>query len=141
MLMTEPTDAGYSPWEMIGRREPALPLFASSCEVLPLVTIDDLSWFVYLYPLRILSAFDPRSLLHPMGRLVEPFVQFRARKRREIVMRRMMAAEGVGMTPDQAAWIARQFITIIAWLSMPAGMRTSCGLSWRLSKRPISISN
>jgi hypothetical protein len=72
--------------------------------------LNDLLWFLYLYPLRALSAFDPRILIHPIGRLAEPFVQFRSRKRREMVTRRMLAAQGAGMTPDQAPRIAREFI-------------------------------
>lgn len=71
---------------------------------------NDLLWFLYLYPLRMLSAFGPRSLIHPIGRMAMPFVQLRARKRRELVARRMLAAQGVGMTPDRARQMARQFI-------------------------------
>ena len=82
----------------------------SDPETLPLLAGNDLLWFLYLYPLRVLSAFDPRILIHPIGRLAEPFIQFRSRKRREMVMRRMLAAQGAGMTRDQAPRIARQFI-------------------------------
>jgi lauroyl/myristoyl acyltransferase len=82
----------------------------SDSEALPLLAGNDLLWFLYLYPLSVLSAFDPRILIHLIGRLAEPFVQFRARKRREMVMRRVLAAQGAGMMRDQAPRIARQFI-------------------------------
>src|SRR5580692_5511944 len=74
----------------------------SDSEALPLLAGNDLLWFLYLYPLSVLSAFDPRILIHLIGRLAEPFVQFRARKRREMVMRRVLAAQGAGMMRDQA---------------------------------------
>jgi lauroyl/myristoyl acyltransferase len=96
--------------DLSSQRAPASPPVVSSSDPLPLLTINDLLWFLYLYPLRILSAFDPRSLIHPIGRLAEPFVQFRARKRREAVLRRMLAAQDAGMTRDQAPRIARQLI-------------------------------
>jgi KDO2-lipid IV(A) lauroyltransferase len=94
----------------LGQFDPASTPSASSSDALPLLTVNDLLWFLYLDPLRTLSAFDPRSLLHPIGRLAEPFIQFRSRKRREMVMRRILAALGAGITRDQAPRIARQFI-------------------------------
>jgi lauroyl/myristoyl acyltransferase len=79
-------------------------------DALPLLAVNDLLWFLYLYPLRVLSAFDPRILIHPIGRLAQPIVQFRSRKRREMVMRRMLAAQGAGVTRYQAPRIARAFV-------------------------------
>jgi Kdo2-lipid IVA lauroyltransferase/acyltransferase len=76
----------------------------------PLLAVNDLLWFLYLYPLRVLSAFDPRILIHPIGRLAQPFVQFRSRKRRKMVMRRMLAAQGAGVTQYEAPRISREFI-------------------------------
>jgi len=96
--------------DLISQRAPASPPPAPSSDALPLLRVNDLLWFLYLYPLRTLSALDPRSLIHPIGRLAEPFVQFRSRKRREMVMRRMLSAQGAGITRDQAPRIARQFI-------------------------------
>ena len=62
-------------------------------DTVPLLAVNDLLWFLYLYPLRVLSAFDPRILIHPIGSLAEPFVQFRSRKPREMVMHRMGTIE------------------------------------------------
>jgi lauroyl/myristoyl acyltransferase len=74
------------------------------------LTVNDLLWFLYLYPLRMLSVVGGRGLIHGIGRLAEPFVQFLARERRNLVMRRMLAAQCAGITQDQALKIARQFI-------------------------------
>lgn len=79
-------------------------------DAVPLLAVNDLLWFVYLYPLRVLSAFDPRILIHPIGRLAQPLVQFRSRGRRETVMHRMLAAQGAGVTRYEAPRISREFI-------------------------------
>ncbi|HEV2202156.1 MAG TPA: lysophospholipid acyltransferase family protein [Bryobacteraceae bacterium] len=101
---------GDSPVDLDSQRAPASPVVASGSDPLPIVTVADLLWFFYLYPLRTLSAFGPPGLIHSIGSLALPFVQLRARKRREKVMRRMLAAQGVGMTPDRARRTAREFI-------------------------------
>ena len=72
----------------------------------PLLTIDDLLWFLYLYPLRILSAIAPRRFLYPFGKLS----WFRARKRRDVAARRMLKARRPGMSDDQIRHIAERFL-------------------------------
>ena len=72
----------------------------------PLVTFDDLLWFLYLYPLRILSAISPRRLLHSIGKLS----WFRARKRRDLASRRMLKAKCPGIPRDQMQHIAGKFL-------------------------------
>jgi KDO2-lipid IV(A) lauroyltransferase len=72
----------------------------------PLLTVDDLLWFLYLYPLRILSAISPRSLLYSIGRLS----WFRARKRRDAAARRMLKAQCPGIPRDQIQRIAGKFL-------------------------------
>jgi KDO2-lipid IV(A) lauroyltransferase len=58
----------------------------------------------------MLPALGPPGLTHFIGGLALPFIQLRARKRREMVARRMLAAQGVGVTPHGAPRMARQFI-------------------------------
>ena len=72
----------------------------------PLLTIDDLLWFLYLYPLRILSAIAPRRFLYPFCKLS----WFRARKRRDVAARRMLKARRPGMSDDQIRHIAERFL-------------------------------
>ncbi len=110
MAETKSGEIASSPLDLSGPCAPASALSASESDALPLLTVDDILWFLYLYPLRSLSAFDPGSLIHPIGRLAEPFVQLRSRKRAEMVTDRMLAAQGTGITRDQAPRIARQFI-------------------------------
>lgn len=72
----------------------------------PLITIDDLLWFLYLYPLRVLSAISPRSLLYSIGKLS----WFRARKRRDAAARRILKAQCPGIPRDQIQHIAGKFL-------------------------------
>ena len=76
---------------------------------MPLSTVNDLLWFLYLFPLRLLSAVGPRGLLYRIGRLAEPLVQFHWRRRREKAIG--WIASACCCTPDQAARIARQSIS------------------------------
>src|SRR5579863_7708393 len=83
------------------RTTPSIPTGAE-----PLLTVDDLLWFLYLYPLRILSAIGPRSLLYAIGRLS----WFRARRRSEAAARRMLSARCSGIPRDQIPHIAGKFL-------------------------------
>lgn len=96
----------------------------------PLLTLRDLSWFLYLYPIRLLSAAGPAALLYPLARIVPLY----ARKRCESAARRMLAASGSGITSDQAPAIARKFLAnssvrmlddlLLSWPSFPG--RLNC---------------
>jgi len=83
----------------------------ATAEVVPLFTLKDLLWFLYLYPFRVFSKLASRGLLYQIGKLGEPLVQFRSRERRKTAARRMLAATGSGITPDQAPQIARRFVS------------------------------
>jgi KDO2-lipid IV(A) lauroyltransferase len=72
----------------------------------PLVTLDDLFWFVYLYPLRILSALGFHQFLYRLGGLF----QFRVERRAVLVARRILAAASAGITGYQAPDIARRML-------------------------------
>jgi lauroyl/myristoyl acyltransferase len=97
----------------------------------PLLTVDDLLWFLYLYPLRVLSAIGPRSLLYSIGRLS----RFRARKRVDMAVRRMLNAPCAGIPRDQIPQIAGQMLAnsavrmlddlIISWPSFPRKLHCS----------------
>ena len=72
----------------------------------PLLTLDDLFWLVYLYPLRILSALGFHQLLYRLGGLF----QFRVERRAVLVARRILAAASAGITGYQAPDIARRML-------------------------------
>jgi Kdo2-lipid IVA lauroyltransferase/acyltransferase len=76
----------------------------------PLCTVYDLLLFLYLYPLRFFAAFASRDLLYALGRLGEPFLQFRSREWKKRVMRRMLAVHGSGITPERAPRVASQLV-------------------------------
>ncbi len=108
-----------SPGHLIGRRGRAAPL----------LTLDDLFWLLYLYPLRILSAFFPRSLIFSFSKLLE----LRARPRRDVAVRRMVAANCNGIARERFARIAEGFLAnsairmlddlIISWPSSRKKLR------------------
>ena len=97
----------------------------------PIVTVDDFLWFLYLYPRRILAAVAPRSLRYPIGRLS----WFRARKRSEVVARRVRNAECTGIPKDQISRIAAAFLAnsairmlddlVVSWPSSLRRLRCS----------------
>jgi len=97
----------------------------------PLITVDDLFWFLYLYPLRILSAFVPRRPMHWIGRLFG----FCVRRRRDGVAHRMLAAQPAGIPGDHLQRIAGKFLAnsairmmddlVISWPSFPRKLRCS----------------
>jgi len=70
------------------------------------VTLDDLLWFLYLYPLRLLAALGFQKLIYGLGRLF----QFRVEQRVEVVAGRMLAARTAGITSDAAPAIARRML-------------------------------
>jgi lauroyl/myristoyl acyltransferase len=98
---------------------------------IPLFTVDDLLWFLYLYPLRMLSAFCPQELMYWMGRLF----QFRAAKRRDMAARRMFTAPCTGIARDQLPHIAAKFLAnsavrmlddlVLSWPSLPRKLHCS----------------
>jgi lauroyl/myristoyl acyltransferase len=49
---------------------------------LPLVTLHDLLWLLYLYPLQLMAIVLPRWFLYAIGKLSDPVVQFQARQRK-----------------------------------------------------------
>lgn len=77
----------------------------SSFHKAPFITLDDLLWFVYLYPLRILAALGFPKLIYALGSLF----QFRVKQRTEMVARRILAARSAGITGD-AGRIARRML-------------------------------
>jgi KDO2-lipid IV(A) lauroyltransferase len=82
------------------------PAQGSSFHRAPLLTLDDLFWFVYLYPLRILSRLGFQDFLYRLGGLF----QFRGNQRAELVARRILAARTAGIPRDEAPGIARRML-------------------------------
>jgi lauroyl/myristoyl acyltransferase len=89
-----------------------LPARVASCtpwQTLPLVTLNDLLWLLYLYPMRWLAAVAPRSVLYAIGRLADPLVQFHARKRKAKGI--PWIAQACRTTPDRAIKIASRSLS------------------------------
>jgi len=76
---------------------------------LPLVTLNDLLWLLYLYPIRLLARFLPRWSLYAIGKLSDPIVQFHARRRKARAV--PWIAEACHTTPRDAARIASQSLS------------------------------
>src|ERR1700761_2178824 len=70
----------------------------------PFLTLDDLFWFLYLFPLRMLSGLGLEPLLHGLGELF----QFRVVQRAELTARRIRTANAI--PEDQAPAIARRML-------------------------------
>ncbi|HEY1205752.1 MAG: lysophospholipid acyltransferase family protein [Bryobacteraceae bacterium] len=127
VLMSGTTKPGDSPRRLPGRSEPSAPSF----ERLPLFTADDLLWFLYLYPLRVLAAFGPQGLLYSIARLFP----FRARKRRDMAARRMLTGQCAGIARARVPRIAGNFLAnsairmlddlVLSWPSCPKKLRCS----------------
>jgi len=131
VLMSGATKPGDSSRHLLNRREPAAPPSSPSFDGAPFLTVDDLLWFLYLYPLRALSAFVPQALIYSIGRLF----QFRARKRRDMATRRMLTTQCAGIARDQVPQIADDFLAnsairmlddlVLSWPSFPRKLRCS----------------
>ncbi len=86
---------------------PARP--ASNTASTPLVTLNDLLWLLYLYPIRLLAIFLPRWLLYALGGLSDPIVQLHARHRKAKAA--PWIAQACGVTPSEALRIAGQSLS------------------------------
>ena len=91
------------------RSDARLAVSRSQADRAPLLTLHDVLWLLYLYPLWLVSAFVPHAWLLRVGKLAQPLLQVHARKAREKAIRRILALRP-GITPTQAARIARQSI-------------------------------
>ena len=89
--------------------EASATLPASRNGSVPWVTLNDLLWLLYLYPIRVLARFLPRSFLYAIGQLSNPIVQFHARGRKAKAA--PWIARACGATPVQAQRIASQSLT------------------------------
>ena len=81
----------------------------SQADHVPLCTLNDLLWLLYLYPFRLVSVLVPRALLNWIGKPAELLAQFRWRRRREKAAR--WIASACGCTTDEAARTARKSIS------------------------------
>lgn len=75
----------------------------------PLVTLNDLLWLLYLYPIRLLARVLPRWCLYAIGKLSDPIVQFHARHRKARAV--PWIALACGTTPAHARRIASQSLS------------------------------
>ena len=109
---------------MIKEKEPSISTVRET-----FLTVDDVLWFLYLYPLRILSAIGPRSVLYSFARLS----WFRARRRRDAAARRMLKLRHAGIPHNEIPNIATKFLAnsavrmlddlVVSWPSSPRRLR------------------
>lgn len=106
----------------------AKPSFGAAA---PLLTLNDLLWLVYLYPIRLLAIFLPRSLLYALGRLSNPMVQFLSRRPKARAV--SWIAKACHTTPEHARRISSEslsntmFRTLDALLMLrPSGSTNLC---------------
>jgi len=69
-----------SPPEASGAALPRSNATSTPPAALPLVTLNDLLWLLYLYPIRLLASVLPRWFLYAIGKLSDPIAQFEARR-------------------------------------------------------------
>ncbi len=75
----------------------------------PLVTLNDLLWLLYLYPIRLLSRVLPRWSLYAIGKLSDPIIQFHARRLKAKAVPWIVRA--CRTTPGHALRIASQSLS------------------------------
>ncbi len=95
----------------------------------PLLTFKDVLWFLYLYPLRVLSAIIPQRLIYPMGNLVPLY----APRRRDQAEQRILSARCPAISPGRARRIATKFLAnsavrmwddlVLSWPSFPRRLK------------------
>lgn len=76
---------------------------------LPLVTLNDVLWLLYLYPIRLLAAVVPRWLLYLLGKLSDPIVQFESRRAKARAA--LWIARACRTSPENARRIAGQSLS------------------------------
>jgi phosphatidylinositol dimannoside acyltransferase len=93
----------------------------------PFVTLNDLLWLLYLYPIRLLSRVFPRWSLYAIGKLSDPIIQFHARRLKARAV--PWIARACRTTPGHAARIASQSLSnnIFRTLDELLLLRPSCG--------------
>jgi KDO2-lipid IV(A) lauroyltransferase len=90
----------------------------SSSTTAPLVTLNDLLWLLYLYPVRWLAIFLPRWLLYGLGKLSNPIVQFQSRGSRARAA--SWIAQVCRTTPANARRIASQSLSNTMYRTLDA---------------------
>ena len=81
----------------------------SSSATIPLVTLNDLLWLLYLYPVRWLGIFLPRWLLYGLGKLSNPILQFQFRRSKARAA--SWIAQACHITPEHARRVAGQSLS------------------------------
>ncbi|MGP0076058.1 MAG: lysophospholipid acyltransferase family protein [Bryobacteraceae bacterium] len=74
-----------------------------------LVTLNDLLWLLYLYPVRWAAGIMPRSFLYAIGRLADPIVQCYSRGRKAKAI--PWIAEACRVSPGRAGSIVRRSLS------------------------------
>ena len=94
---------------------------------LPLVTLNDLFWLLYLYPICLLARLLPRWGLYAIGKLSDPIIQFQARRLKAKAV--PWIARACSTTPARARQIASQSLSnnIFRTLDQLLLLRPSCG--------------
>lgn len=84
----------------------------------PLVSVKDLLWFVYLYPLRFVATRLSAANLYRLGGLMEPVFQALAAKRRRIARERMRKALAAEISDREVDRLSRRFVANAIWRAL-----------------------
>lgn len=76
----------------------------------PLVSVKDILWLVYLYPIRYLAKVLPIRFVRLIGRAAEPLFQYHHRMRRVSVETDLCIALGIEQPTDEVRRVARRFV-------------------------------
>jgi KDO2-lipid IV(A) lauroyltransferase len=82
---------------------------SGSPSALPLITVHDLLWLLYLYPVRWLAILLPRPVIYAIGKAASPLVQFHTRRGKAKAA--AWIAKACSVSPAQANRIARQSVS------------------------------
>lgn len=77
----------------------------------PFISMKDVLWFLYLYPLRMLVSPLPSRSLYRIGRALEPVFRFVTRKKRIIASRSMAVAFCTEATADFISTVSRRYVS------------------------------
>ncbi|MCP5116183.1 MAG: hypothetical protein GY953_35600, partial [bacterium] len=76
----------------------------------PLVTVKDLLWLIYLYPVRFLARTLPVGFLHWLGGLAKPLFRMARRKQMKSMAGRMALATGKESSSPHVRKASRAFV-------------------------------
>jgi lauroyl/myristoyl acyltransferase len=84
----------------------------------PLLSVKDILWFLYLYPLRLVASRLSTPNLYRLGRTLEPVFQVLAAGRRHIARARMSKALSSKFSAAEIDSISKRFVANAVWRAL-----------------------